>query len=444
MDSIDLSKKNLIYKFLDGLFLNILLRLKGIIYLPILVNFFSKSDIGMISLWQSTASLLAGLYLLSIPDSSNRVILEYKKDNNTQKIIETISTIFTFSFAMYFIVSIILSIVYFSFFNNQKDRFFEILLLLLFSNIINKLAIFVFQIFQQSKVIIKTQLIIEYGSLLIVILGIYFMQIENIQYVIFTYIFVSLSVGAFLFIRLHGIYAYGFLLKFDILKNLLKISIFLLPNMYALAIIQSSDFLFIKYYWTLTEVGEYSFAYSIGSIISGLSMAVTFFWYSSVVYADDNLRSKMVDKINFYMPILFFCVALVYYLISAPLINLINSDYIGVNNIIQILIVGFFINIFVQILSGILYARGKEKLILASTIAGVLINLFLNFLWIPKYGLYGAALATTLAYMIIFMIQYRSVRVFLPILKSRKNNLNFIILLLMAFMYILINLREEI
>lgn len=444
MESIDLSKKNLLSKFFDGLFLNILLRIKGVIYLPILVNFFSKNDIGMISLWQSISSLLMGLYLLNIPDSSNRVILNYKKINSNQKIIETISTIFSFSFIMYFIISIILTVLYYYFFGNNKNEFFEILLLLLFSNIVSKLSLFIFQIFQKSKLIIKTQLIIEYGSLLIVLFQIYFVQIENIKYVILTYIFVSIIAGFFLFIKLHEYYAYTFFLSFDILKKLLKISLFLLPNMYALIFIQNSDFIMIKYYWSLVEVGEYSFAYSIGSVVSGLSMAVTFFWYSSVVYADDNLLSKMINKINAYMPILLFCIILFYYFATLPIINLINLSYIGVNSTIQILIIGFFINIYIQILSGVLYAKGKEKLILSSVMTGLIVNLILNFLLIPTYGIVGAGLATTIAYLTIFIIQYIYINRIFTNLRTIRNNIYFISLMVISIFYITNNFQGRI
>ena len=81
MNNIRLNTRAIIEKFFDGIFLNILLKVKGIISLPIIVNFFSKADLGMLSLWHSTSALLIGLYMLNIPDSSNRVILNLHKEN---------------------------------------------------------------------------------------------------------------------------------------------------------------------------------------------------------------------------------------------------------------------------------------------------------------------------------------------------------------------------
>ena len=42
MNNIRLNTRAIIEKFFDGIFLNILLKVKGIISLPIIVNFFQK------------------------------------------------------------------------------------------------------------------------------------------------------------------------------------------------------------------------------------------------------------------------------------------------------------------------------------------------------------------------------------------------------------------
>ena len=114
MNNIELTRKAIIEKFFDGVFLNILLKIKGIISLPIIVSFFSKADLGLLSLWHSISALLLGIYLFNIPDSSNRIILNLHKKKKYDLIADTISSIFTFGFIMYLIVSIIISIIYFS------------------------------------------------------------------------------------------------------------------------------------------------------------------------------------------------------------------------------------------------------------------------------------------------------------------------------------------
>jgi O-antigen/teichoic acid export membrane protein len=442
---IDLSRKSIVSKFLDGLLLNILLRLKGVVYIPILVTFFSKSDIGLLTLWQSIASLLMGIYLLNMPDSANRVILNYDKNNEKKLVTETISSIFTVSFIVFFIVTVLVLLAYYVFpIKQESDYFIEVLLLLVLSNILSKLSIFTFQIFQKTKLIVKTQLLIEYSSLGVVTAGVFLLEVQDIKFVIFTYVLISLVVSFYLFRLLYREYRFRIEINSKILKKILKVSIFLLPNAYALVIIQNSDYLMIKYFLSLVEVGEYSFAFSLSSVVSGLSMAITFFWYSTAVYANEDQITKMLNTINMYMPMLLLVLIFVYYLSTKEIISLINSDYLSVFHVVQVLIIGLYCNIYIQVLSGALYARHKESTILFSVLFGAITNLVLNYYLIQKYGLLGGALATTLAYIFILLIQYNSIRKVLIKIDTWKNNLMMTAVMFISLLFVTFNFLKGI
>ena len=66
----------------------------------------------------------------------------------------------------------------------------------------------------------------------------------------------------------------------------------------------------------------------------------------------------------------------------------------------------------------ILYALGKEKLVIVSTFCGAIINVSLNLLLIPRYSQYGAGFATSVAefwvliLMIVFCRKYIQIRIF--------------------------------
>ena len=49
INKISLDSKSLFNKFSHGLVLNILLKIKGVIYIPLLVNFISKEDANLIN-----------------------------------------------------------------------------------------------------------------------------------------------------------------------------------------------------------------------------------------------------------------------------------------------------------------------------------------------------------------------------------------------------------
>ena len=438
MNNIRLNTRAIIEKFFDGFFLNILLKVKGIISLPIIVNFFSKAELGMLSLWHSTSALLIGFYMLNIPDSSNRVILNLHKEKKHTLIADTISSIFTFSFFMYFIVTFFLSIALVFFSDDISFEFLAVLFTLIFAKILAKLGLFVFQIFQQTRTIVKAQILIEYGTLALIVIYIYLFDMKHIKHIALMFVPVAVFVSIFMINRLRKEYSLRFLIDFNILKKILKISLFLLPSAYALIIIQNTDLLMIRYFWSLSEVGEYGFALSLASIVGALSLAISFFWYSSAVYASQRQLIKMLESINTFAPIFLITVILAYYFFSVPIISFVNQEYLNVFPTLQILIIGLFSNLNIQILSGALFALKKEKLILKSIFIGVLVNVFLNFLLVPTYGIIGGAISTSLSYIIILIAQHIFIRNILIDFANLKNGLYFFLMLLLSISYILI------
>lgn len=436
MNNIELTRKAIIEKFFDGIFLNILLKIKGIISLPIIVSFFSKADLGLLSLWHSVSALLLGIYLFNIPDSSNRIILNHHKKNKHDAIVDTISSIFTLGFIMYFLVSILISAIYFSFFDNPEFEFIAVLFALIFVKIFIKLAIFVFQIFQQTKLIVKAQVFMEYGTLILVLAYVYFLEFNDIKHIALMFVPVGIVGSLFLINKLRKEYAIKPSINFSRIKEILKISLYLLPSAYAMIILQNTDFLMLRYYWSLVEVGEYSFAYSLSSIVGALSTAVTFFWYSSAVYASKEQLIKMLEKINTYMPILLVAVIVGYYFLTAPIISVINSDYTNVFSTIQILIVGLFCNLNIQILSGALFAQKKENLILISILLGVIANGMLNLLLVPFFGILGGAFSTSISYLLILILQHYFVRKSLINFAKTKSLLYFFTMIVIAIFHI--------
>tara|TARA_X000000368_G_scaffold324473_1_gene261557 strand:- start:2049 stop:3383 length:1335 start_codon:yes stop_codon:yes gene_type:complete len=438
MNNIRLNTRAIIEKFFDGIFLNILLKVKGIISLPIIVNFFSKADLGMLSLWHSTSALLIGLYMLNIPDSSNRVILNLHKENKHNLIADTISSIFTFSFLMYFILTFFLSILLVFFSDNISFEFLAVLFTLIFVKILVKLGLFVFQIFQQTRSIIKAQILVEYGTLALMVMYVYLTDIRDIKHVALLFVPMAIFVSVYMINTLRKEYSLRFLIDFTIIKKILRISLFLLPSAYALIIIQNTDLLMIRYFWSLSEVGEYGFALSLASIVGALSLAISFFWYSSAVYASQRQLIKMLESINTFAPIFLITVILAYHFFSVPIISFVNHEYLNVFPTLQILIIGLFSNLNIQILSGALFALKKEKLILKSIFIGVSVNIFLNLLLVPTYGIIGGAISTSLSYIIILIAQHIFIRNILIDFANLKNGLYFFFMLFMSISYILI------
>ena len=401
INKISLDYKSLFNKFSHGLVLNILLKIKGVIYIPLLVNFISKEDLGEISYVKAIVGLLTGIMLLNIPDSSNRIILKEDDKLKQNKIINSLTN-FSFLSGLIFLLLFVLIT---SIFNLIDLRLIFITTAMLFSALIEKLSKYIFQIFQNTKLLSLVIIITEYVSLGIVCLVLYNSWYDDILTILYIYTFCLIVSSVYLFNKLFKSFPFKLNVDLVTIKKVLKISLFLFPASYSLMIIQSSDYLIIERFIGLEDLGIYSFSYSLAGVVSGLSMAITFFWYSSAVYANKKQLEKLINLILRLSLIALILLIFGYYIFTDLVIELINPEYKSANNIIMILIVGFFIGVINQIYQGIMYADGNEKAILIDTSLIALTNLVLNLVFIPTDGIKFAAFSTSLSFILLFILR---------------------------------------
>ena len=79
--------------------------------------------------------------------------------------------------------------------------------------------------------------------------------------------------------------------------------------------------------------------------------------------------------------------------------------------ILMISILASFPNIF---LMNLIFSKNLQKFFILATSLGVFLNIFLNFLVIPKYGAIGAAISTVIAELIIMSINWKKLKKFIP------------------------------
>lgn len=85
-------------------------------------------------------------------------------------------------------------------------------------------------------------------------------------------------------------------------------------------------------------------------------------------------------------------------IVAAPLINVIfGSDYIGAVSTFQILLLTTVFVFPGTIYADVLLAENKQRIFILTGVLGAALNLGLDFLLIPQYGLIGSAIATVIA-----------------------------------------------
>lgn len=163
------------------------------------------------------------------------------------------------------------------------------------------------------------------------------------------------------------------------------------------------DIIFIGYYLSTSSVGLYRSVQPIASSLLMLLTAVVFVYLPIATKAYTNNRFDELDSIysistkwiiNLSLPPI---LLLIFF--SKDIISILyGNSYTPASIALSILAVSAFLRIFVGPNGATIKAINRTKVDLISSIFGVIVNIILNIVLIPNYGIMGAALATTIGY----------------------------------------------
>ncbi|EQB0487692.1 polysaccharide biosynthesis C-terminal domain-containing protein, partial [Cronobacter turicensis] len=173
------------------------------------------------------------------------------------------------------------------------------------------------------------------------------------------------------------------------------------------ALLSQVDRLFIAKMLGEGQAGIYSFAYNIGMCILVVVMAWNSSWQPRLYkLLDSNQNEKIVHIIN-KSSILMLVISFLTILFSKQMVEILaDYRYRESFTVVPVILIGnSLIHIYLSYVNFTFY---KKKTILVSigTLLAVTINILLNYLLIPKYGIHGAAWATVVAYLMLAFFHY--------------------------------------
>ena len=183
------------------------------------------------------------------------------------------------------------------------------------------------------------------------------------------------------------------------LKYLLNISIPMLLTTSMFYIIQWTDTLVLGYYESTSNIGIYNVAIKMSMASSIMLFSINSIAapkYSELFFSDrlDEFKStvKYSSKLIFWLscPII-----IVIFLNSEFFLSIFGNEFINAKYSLWILLLGQFFNILCGSVGYILMMTGNEKILRNIIIISALINIILNILLIPVFGILGAAIAST-------------------------------------------------
>jgi len=197
--------------------------------------------------------------------------------------------------------------------------------------------------------------------------------------------------------------------KLDWIRKGLSVAMPFFISMAALNTIYFSDRFIIQHFSGIEQVGLYTFHQSVaGLVYTAIGVGVLGIIYPKVVKAFliRDIPQYTQERQTLALAIISgsILVSLFLILIFPYAANFMkNPQFIETRSVFFILLLGSVIQNISFIPHYDLYARSIDRDLMWSTILAAALNVVLNVLWIPKFGIIGAAWATTAAYIMLLI-----------------------------------------
>lgn len=227
---------------------------------------------------------------------------------------------------------------------------------------------------------------------------------------------------------------FSFSFNWNIFKEGVNFSWPFIPTLLIAWILNWSDSVFIAHFCTMNEVGLYSMAYKISMVFFMITGAFSVA-YNPVFFKNANQVDFAEGKRNIYTIIqiasqVFILIAFLLALFSREIVTLLlDAKYHTIHIYIRIIILSHIFSAIMGISSNLYYLQSKKsKLQLAVVSASALLNIVMNYLLVPRFGIYGAAWATVFSVMVLTIMHYQFSRscFFVEIVWSKITMLIFI------------------
>lgn len=202
-----------------------------------------------------------------------------------------------------------------------------------------------------------------------------------------------------------------------------------------------SDTFIIGYFMQAKDIGLYNTALPIVAILGivpDLFMQLFFPMITKEISKKNKeIVSQISKQVGKWIIILNIPIFLIMILFPGVIINLLfGAEYIPIKDVLRILAIGSMVGSFSALPISILSSIGKTKLILFNLLSLAILNIILNFILIPKYGLTGAAIATTISFFIFAIILLIEVYHFTKIIPFRRKTIRIILVSLIPLLII--------
>ncbi len=237
-------------------------------------------------------------------------------------------------------------------------------------------------------------------------------------------------------------------MDWSVAGSMLRFSLPLIPTTLFWWITNVSDRYMVSYFISADANGLYDLAYKVPTMITVVSGIFSDAWQMSAFTEKGPGRDRFFSNIfNAYQALIFtaasglilFCKPITAMLVLGP-----KNAFYPAWQYIPLLVIATVFSCFVTFLGSIYMVGRKSIATLLTTILGAAVNVGLNLLLIPdpKFGVNGAAFATFMSYLVVFLVRIADTRRIVR-LRWRPFKLLVNLFLLLFQTWILLSFQED-
>jgi O-antigen/teichoic acid export membrane protein len=400
-----LGRQTLIYG-LSGVALQVF----GILTLPVVARLFTQSQYGVLELATTTIAVVATLVELGLTSASQRSFYDYTDEQPDRRRTVLSTAVITYLSAAIAVAALLVLArrpISAFLFNNSRES--DLI-------VIAAVSLPVTALMNLSREIMRLHFRVWHYLVSSIVAG-----IIGSGFILFALLVLHMKVAGVLLSTVIGagiaaIYGMA-VVRGDVghgfsrmeLRTMLAYGLPLVPTAVALWALALIDRLMLSKLSSLSQVGEYAMANRLGLLVTlaATAFATAFSPFMLSLYSEDREQEKLVRaRAMTYMGVAFSLLTLAVSLFAREVLEIVaprfNTAYEAVGLVCFGLAVSGIANIAV---GGITLARQTRSLFLFAGAAAI-VNIVLNIVVIPPWGMLGAAFATAVAYTLLFALYY--------------------------------------
>ncbi|MCK4354533.1 MAG: flippase, partial [Dehalococcoidia bacterium] len=385
--------------------------------LPVYTRYLTPADYGGLEIFQATLSILSTIFVMGLTSALFKSYFNYSDEERRKTVVGTAFLFLTGTSFLFLLILMALAGDFSAllFGSVEYTFYFRVIFLTLFFDVGILVAFSVFRAREESK---KYAIFALLRFLTAAGLNILFVVVLHRS--VLGILWGGLIAAFLLYSILLRDIIKNAKLSFSIaeLKEMLSFGLPLVPAGLAAWIMTMADRYFLQFLSTPTELGLYSLGYKFGMVIQGLIVGpFSLAWPPFLLSIAKEKKAKEVysSVLTYFVVIAMFAALGLSVLSKEILIVMTKPPFYEAYKVIPLIGLSYVLFGCYFVLNAGIWLEKKTKYLALIVGVGAAVNLGLNYLLIPSYGMMGAAVATVISYVLLPVGSYFVSKRYYPI-----------------------------